>query len=67
MNDTLGFLAKVVVASAALSAMIKFGGPMLPIATLTGADLNWVAIALIVTPSITVAILLWISAHRQGY
>lgn len=67
MKDTLSFLVKVIVASAALSVMIKFGGPLLPVANLAGAELNWVAIALILTPSLTVAILLWSSARRQGY
>lgn len=66
-SDTLIFLAKVIVSSAALSALIKFGGPLLPVANLAGADLNRVAIALIITPSVTVAILLWSSARRQGH
>ncbi len=66
-NDTLIFLAKVIVSSAALSALIKFGGPLLPIAGLAGVDLNRVAIALILTPSLTIAALLWTSARRQSY
>ncbi len=66
-SDTLIFLAKVIVSSAALSALIKFGGPLLPVAGLAGAELNRVAIALIITPSITVAILLWTSVRRQGH
>ncbi|MBE9062981.1 hypothetical protein IQ256_18650 [cf. Phormidesmis sp. LEGE 11477] len=60
------FLAKVIVSSAALSAAIKFGGPLLPVAGLTGTELNRVAIALIITPSLIVAAFLWTIAHRQG-
>ncbi len=66
-NDTLIFLAKVIVSSAALSALIKFGGPLLPVADLAGTELNRVAIALIITPSIIVAIFLWTSARRHGH
>ena len=61
MNDTVSFLVKVIVSSAALSTLIKFGGPLLPIVTLEGTDLNRVAIALILTPSLTIAILLWLN------
>jgi len=63
-RDTLVFLAKVIVSSAALSALIKFGGPLLPVADLAGAELNRVAIALILCPSLIVAIFLWTSARR---
>ncbi|EDX85582.1 hypothetical protein S7335_3283 [Synechococcus sp. PCC 7335] len=65
-KDTLIFLAKVLVSSAALSVLIKFGGPLLPVAGLAGSALNWVAIALIITPALTVAIFLWTSAHRRS-
>ncbi|MEM8504514.1 MAG: hypothetical protein AAF716_15330 [Cyanobacteria bacterium P01_D01_bin.1] len=61
MNDTLSFLTKVIISSAVLSAAIKFGGPLLPVATLTGTELNRVAIALILTPALVVALLLYLN------
>ena len=60
MNDAVSFLAKVFFLSAALSVLIKFGGPLLPIATLEGTGLNLVAIALILMPALTVGALLWL-------
>jgi hypothetical protein len=66
-SDTLIFLAKVIVSSAALSALIKFGGPLLPVAGLAGAELNRIAIALILTPSLIVATFLLASARRHGH
>lgn len=67
MSDIASFLAKVFFLSAALSGLIKWGGPLLPIATLEGTGLNLVAITLIITPALTVAILLWTITRRQGY
>lgn len=61
MNDTLSFLTKVIISSAALSVLIKFGGPLLPVTTLTGTDLNRVAIAFILTPALVVALFLYLS------
>lgn len=61
MKETASFLAKVLFSSAALSVLIKFGGPLLPIANLAGTGLNWVAIALILTPSLIVGVLLWLT------
>ncbi len=54
MNDTASFLLKVIVISAVLSLLVKYGGQMLP---LPAADnLNQWAIAIVLLPSFALGI-----------
>lgn len=54
MKETASFLLKVLALSAALSLVIKWVGPTLPVASLEGAELNYVVIALVTLPSLIV-------------
>ncbi|MDX2099315.1 MAG: hypothetical protein SFW36_16170 [Leptolyngbyaceae cyanobacterium bins.59] len=53
MNSSLGFIAKILVLSTAISLAIKYGGPLLPISA--SSTTAWVAILL---PSLLMAGLL---------
>jgi len=58
MNDTAGFLLKVLLLSAGLSFLIKLAGPSLPLQGIETPTLNYLAIAIITFPSILVGIFL---------
>ncbi len=66
MNNAAGFLVKVTVLSALLSLVIKYGGPLLPIAAPFTDDLNSLVTAIVVLPSLIIGIaLLAISKTRS--
>lgn len=54
MNDTASFLLKVIVISAALSLLIKYGGPLLPVPA--ADDLNKWATLIVLLPSFALGI-----------
>lgn len=58
MKDTASFLLKVFVLSAGLSLLIKIGGPALSTQSLNQRQLNHLAIAIILTPSLTLGAVL---------
>lgn len=53
-NSTVSFLVKVVVASALLSLLLKYGGPLLPIAAPYTDRLNGLVTAIILLPSLVI-------------
>ncbi len=57
MNDTVSFLIKIIVLSALLSLVIKYGGPLLPFAA-PFTDLNGLVTAIVVLPSLVIGIAL---------
>ncbi|PZO12524.1 MAG: hypothetical protein DCF25_17540 [Leptolyngbya foveolarum] len=65
-NGTVGFLVKVVVASALLSLLLKYGGPLLPIAAPYTDRLNGLVTAIILLPSLVIgtALISLIKAQR---
>ena len=54
MNDAASFLLKVIVISVALSLLIKYGGPLLPVPEAN--HLNQWAIAIVLLPSCALGI-----------
>lgn len=62
MNDTASFLLKVFLLSALLSLLIKYGGPLLPIAAPYTAGLNGLVTLIIVLPSVVIGVALLIAA-----
>ncbi|MGD1867557.1 MAG: hypothetical protein ACFB0D_23655 [Phormidesmis sp.] len=54
MNDTVGFLLKVLLLSAGLSFLIKLAGPSLPLRGLEIPTLNHLALVIITLPSLLV-------------
>ena len=54
MNDTASFLLKVFLVSAGISLLIEVGGPGLSTQSLDTQQLNQVAIATILTPSLII-------------
>jgi len=61
--NALGFLAKLLLASAAISAVIKFAGPLLP---LPEADVgNGVALAIVLALPIAMGLLLLLRWQRS--
>lgn len=54
MENQIGFLLKVLVLSAVISVLIKYGGPVLNI---NGTSL--VALILVLLPTVVLAIVLW--------
>lgn len=52
MNNSVSFVIKVIALSAALSFLIKLGGPLLPLSLPYTTDLNGLAIACVVLPSV---------------
>ncbi|MGC1308846.1 MAG: hypothetical protein WA885_16590 [Phormidesmis sp.] len=60
MNDTNSFLVKVIVLSALLSLLIKYGGPLLPIAAPYTERLNGLVTAIVLLPSIAIGLSLLI-------
>ncbi|MBE9076651.1 hypothetical protein IQ241_04955 [Romeria aff. gracilis LEGE 07310] len=61
MTGTVGFLLKVLLLSAGVSLLIKYGGPHLAIPPTVG-----VSLALILTPSLIVAAVLIVQAQRRS-
>ena len=60
-DDTTSFLIKVVVASALLSLVLKYGGALLPIAAPYTERLNGLVTTIIVLPSLVVGSgLIWL-------
>ncbi len=55
-KDIIGFVVKVLVLSALLSAVIKYGGPLLPVVAPFTADLNGLVTAIVVLPSILIGV-----------
>lgn len=53
-NSMVSFLVKVIVTSALLSVLLKYGGPLLPIDAPYTERLNGLAVAIIVLPSVVV-------------
>ncbi len=53
-NDTVSFLVKVAIASALLSLLLKYGGPLLPIAAPYTDRLNGLVVAVILLPSLVI-------------
>ena len=53
-NSTISFLVKVAIASALLSLLLKYGGPLLPIAAPYTNRLNGLVTAIILLPSLTI-------------
>lgn len=56
MNNSVSFVIKVIALSAALSFVIKLGGPLLPLASPYTEDLNGLVIACVVVPSLLLGI-----------
>ena len=52
MNDSVSFVIKVIVLSAALSFLIKLGGPLLPLSSPYTADLDGLVIVCVILPSL---------------
>lgn len=61
MNDKARFVTKVILLSAALSALIKYGGPLLPFqmpyTPAANQGLNALVIAIILLPSLVIALI----------
>ena len=57
-SDTIGLLVKIVVASALLSLLIKYGGPLLPISMPYTERLNGLVTLIIAIPSLVMGALL---------
>ena len=60
MNDITRFIIKVILLSAALSLLIKYGGPLLPFqmpyTPAANQGLNGTVIAIVVLPSLVIGI-----------
>ncbi|MGB3297790.1 MAG: hypothetical protein WBA76_05935 [Phormidesmis sp.] len=59
MSDTFSFVVKVILLSALLSVVIKYGGPLLPIAAPFTERLNPLVTAIVTLPSVIIGIALW--------
>lgn len=57
-NDTISFLAKVVIFSFLLSLLIKYAGPLLPLPTPFTESLNGLVTAVVIAPSLLIGVLL---------
>ncbi len=66
-NSTVSFLVKVVVASALLSGLLKYGGPLLPIAAPYTDRLNGLVTAIILLPSLVIGIALFFLLKAQQF
>jgi hypothetical protein len=53
-KDILGFIVKVLILSALLSGVIKYGGPLLPFVAPFTEQLNGLVAAIVVLPSILI-------------
>jgi hypothetical protein len=53
-KDILGFIVKVLILSALLSGVIKYGGPLLPFVAPFTEQLNGLVTAIVVLPSILI-------------
>ncbi len=67
MNDTTRFLIKVIVASALLSGVIKYGGPLLPFTEPFTESLNGLVTTIVVLPSILIGIFLLIALRKAAH
>jgi ABC-type Fe3+ transport system permease subunit len=56
MNDTVSFLIKVSVLSAALSALIKYGGRWLPLQMPYTEQLNSLVMLIVMLPSLAIGL-----------
>ena len=59
MSDTLGFMAKVLLASALVSAAIKYGGPLLKLPVSSS-----ISLLLVLTPAMLMG--LWLTWRAQA-
>jgi hypothetical protein len=57
-RDTLDFLVKILLLSALLSAVIKYGGPLLPVVAPFTERLNTLVTAIVVLPSLLISAVL---------
>ncbi|MFK8185116.1 MAG: hypothetical protein AB8B99_17225 [Phormidesmis sp.] len=64
-DDTISFLVKVVVLSAALSCLIKYGGALLPFTAPFTASLNGLVTAVVLFPSLLIGAALLIQIQRS--
>lgn len=70
MNDNTVFLVKVIGLSAVLSLLIKYGGPLLPVAAAVAAEkaenLNGLATAIVILPSLIMGVILLIALKNAA-
>ena len=69
MNDSVSFVMKVIALSAALSFLIKLGGPLLTLSPPYTADLNGLVIVCVILPSLLLGsglVVLSICAQRSS-
>ncbi len=70
MNDKARFVVKVILLSAALSALIKYGGPLLPFqmpyTPAANQGLNALVIAIILLPSLVIALIIGTGLARKS-
>ena len=66
-SSTASFLVKVVLASALLSLLLKYGGPLLPIAAPYTERLNGLVTTIIVLPSIAIGVALTFLLKAQRH
>ena len=59
MNNQIGFIFKIAIASLLLSVIIKYGGQMLPL-----TPTNTIALVIVLLPSIILAILFGVRANK---
>lgn len=65
MNSAISFLVKVIVASAVLSLLIKYGGPLLAIDEPFTERLNGLVTAIVLLPSTAIGIGLFFLLKAQ--
>ena len=59
MNNQIGFIFKIAIASLLLSVIIKYGGQMLPL-----TPTNTIALVIVLLPSIILAIMFGVKAKK---
>ena len=59
MNNQIGFIFKIAIASLLLSVIIKYGGQMLPL-----TPTNTIALVIVLLPSIILAIIFGVRANK---
>ena len=64
-RNAASFLIKVIVISALLSLVLKYGGQLLPISAPYTAKLNGLVTAIIITPSLLIGIALTLLLTRK--
>ncbi len=66
-KDIIGFVVKVLVLSALLSGVIKYGGPLLPFVAPFTEQLNGLVTAMVVLPSILIGGALLFALKRSPH